>query len=142
MAGYSGTPIPKKLGIRPGFRVYLSNEPPDLHVRLRAAMTECELVTELGNPLDFAMIFALSRTELGRLLRQAADCLVPTGMVWAAWPKKTSGVLTDLDEHQVREIGLRVGLVDVKVCAITDLWSGLKFVRRLTDRDPLPRGIG
>jgi Protein of unknown function (DUF3052) len=137
MAGYSDTPLPKKLGIRPGFRVYLGNEPDDVHVKLRAAMTECEVTKLPGGTLDFAMVFSSTRTELGQLFRRAMEVLSPSGMIWAAWPKKSSGVETDLDEHEVREIGLRAGLVDVKVAAITETWSGLKFVRRLKDR---PKG--
>lgn len=134
MAGYSSTPLPQKLGIRPGFRVYFSNEPAEVHGKLRAAITQCEVTLDPVAPLDFAMVFAMTRTDLGQSFRRAAESLAPSGMLWAAWPKKSSGQATDLDEHQVREIGLRAGLVDVKVAAITDLWSGLKFVRRLKDR--------
>ena len=80
------------------------------------------------------MIFTKSRAELAHEFTQIAKALAPAGMLWVSWPKKSSGVATDLDENVVREIGLKAGLVDVKVCAVTDVWSGLKFVRRIKDR--------
>ena len=104
-------------------------------MRLGAVMTGCTLVEDRKSPLDFSLVFAASRSELGRVFRRVAGALEDNGMIWACWPKKSSGVSTDLGEHEVREIGLRAGLVDVKVCAVTDVWSGLKFVRRLRDRD-------
>jgi hypothetical protein len=81
------------------------------------------------------MIFTKSKTELSREFKQVAKQLAPAGMLWVSWPKKSSGVTTDLNDNVVREIGLKAGLVDVKVCAVTDIWSGLKFVRRLKDRN-------
>ena len=84
--------------------------------------------------LDFAMFFTPSKTELAREFKGIAARLAPAGMLWVSWPKKSSGVATDLDENVIREIGLAAGLVDVKVCAVTEVWSGLKFVRRLKDR--------
>jgi hypothetical protein len=89
--------------------------------------------------LDFAMLFTKSRAELTREFARIAKDLAPAGMLWTSWPKKSSGVATDLDENVVREIGLDAGLVDVKVCAVTEVWSGLKFVRRLKDRDKTDR---
>lgn len=88
--------------------------------------------------LDFAILFAKSRAELGKEFSRIAKLLTPAGMLWVSWPKKSSGVATDLTEDDVRNIGLEAGLVDVKVCAVTDVWSGLKFVRRLKDRKPIP----
>jgi len=131
MPGYSGTPLPKKLGIKSGFRVQLANAPPDVRAELRDALAEC---TDEENALDFAMLFTKSRAELTKEFPRMAKRLTPAGMLWVSWPKKSSGVATDLDENVVREIGLAAGLVDVKVCAVTDVWSGLKFVRRLKDR--------
>ncbi len=84
--------------------------------------------------LDFAMLFAEQLGDLQRSFAKLRDRLEPNGTLWVAWPKKTSGVRTDLTENVVREYGLNNGLVDVKVCAIDDTWSGLKFVRRLSDR--------
>ena len=133
MPGYSGTPLPKKLGIKAGFRVLLANAPAEVRTELREALAECALMKQ-GDALDFAMIFSKSRAELSREFRRIAKALGPAGMLWVSWPKKSSGVATDVDENIVREIGLDAGLVDVKVCAVTEVWSGLKFVRRVKDR--------
>ncbi|MCI4343135.1 MAG: DUF3052 domain-containing protein [Thermoplasmata archaeon] len=134
MAGYSDTPLPQKLGLRPGFRVHLVNEPMEVRALLQASLAGCQCLDAPGSALDFVMVFTDRRTELWKEVRQATEWLSPAGMLWACWPKKSSGVLTDLDEHGVRGIGLRTGLVDVKVCAVTETWSGLKFVRRVEDR--------
>jgi hypothetical protein len=133
MPGYSGTPLPKKLGIKAGFRARLANTPAEVRVELREALAECDLVKH-GGALDFVMVFTKSRLELFKEFSKMASLLAPAGMLWVSWPKKSSGVEADLDENIVREIGLDAGLVDVKVCAVTDVWSGLKFVRRLKDR--------
>jgi hypothetical protein len=132
MPGYSGTPLPKKLGIKSGFRVRLANAPAEVRAELRDALAECEI--KAGDLLDFAMLFTKSRAELAKEFSRMAKLLAPAGMLWVSWPKKSSGVTTDLNENAVREIGLRAGLVDVKVCAVTEVWSGLKFVRRMKDR--------
>jgi hypothetical protein len=129
MPGYSGTPLPKKLGIKAGFRVQLANVPAEL----RAALEECTEVKQ-ADVLDFAMLFTKSRAELAKEFSRIATHLAPAGMLWVSWPKKSSVVPTDLDENVVRHIGLDAGLVDVKVCAVTEVWSGLKFVRRVKDR--------
>jgi hypothetical protein len=133
MPGYSGTPLPKKLGIKAGFRVWMANAPPEVRKELRAALAECELVQQ-GNELDFAIIFTKSRVELVKDFLRMTKLLAPAGMLWVSWPKKSSGVATDLDDNVVRLTGLDAGLVDVKVCAMTEVWSGLKFVRRVKDR--------
>lgn len=133
MPGYSGTPLPKKLGIKAGFRVQLANAPQDVRAGLRAALAECT-VAKPGDALDFAMLFTKSRAELAQEHSRIAKALAPAGMLWVSWPKKTSGVASDVDENIVRKIGLDAGLVDVKVCAVTEVWSGLKFVRRVKDR--------
>lgn len=133
MPGYSGTPLPKKLGIKDGFRVRLANAPADARAELREALAECVEVED-GGSLDFVMLFTDSRAELSKEFSRMAKLLAPAGMLWVSWPKKSSGVATDVDENKVREIGLAAGLVDVKVCAVTEIWSGLKFVRRVKDR--------
>jgi hypothetical protein len=132
MPGYSGTPLPKKLGIKAGFRVRLANAPVEVRAELREALAECDTKSE--DPLDFAMIFTKSRSVLTTEFPRIAQLLAPAGMLWVSWPKKSSGVASDLDENLVRGIGLNGGLVDVKVCAVTEVWSGLKFVRRVKDR--------
>jgi|SRR5579862_4170647 len=134
MPGYSGTPLPKKLGIKPGFHVCLIEAPSDVQAELKAALGGCEEVIDAKAPLDFAMLFTKSKTGLTKDFQRLSSRLAPAGMLWICWPKKSSGVVTDLDENNVREIGLAAGLVDVKVCAVTEIWSGLKFVRRLKDR--------
>jgi Protein of unknown function (DUF3052) len=134
MPGYSGTPLPKKLGIKAGFRVGLAKAPAEVRAELREALAECELVKQ-GGTLDFAMMFTKSRAELKKEFSRMSRLLAPAGMLWVSWPKKSSGVATDVDENMVREVGLEAGLVDVKVCAVTEVWSGLKFVRRVKDRN-------
>ncbi len=131
MPGYSGTPLPKKLGIKDGFRIALYNLPPDVGVELKDVFAKCQTSRER---LDFVMIFAKSQAELDKQFSRFSKQLAPTGMLWVSWPKKSSGVATDLNENLVREIGLKASLVDVKVCAVTEIWSGLKFVIRLKDR--------
>lgn len=134
MPGYSGTPLPKKLGIKPGFRVVLCEMPADVRAELKNALQQCKIVrgSFLGK-IDFIMSFAESKEDLEDL-DFISTWLAPAGMHWICWPKKSSKVTTDLDENVVREIGLATGLVDVKVCAVTEVWSGLKFVRRMKDR--------
>jgi hypothetical protein len=134
MPGYSSTPLPKKLGIKESFRVAFIELPLDVRAELREALAKCDLASNGRQPLDFAMIFVKSQAELQKHFARHARMLAPTGMLWVAWPKKSSGVATDLTGDEVRRIGLAAGLVDVKVCAVTDTWSGLKFVIRLKDR--------
>jgi hypothetical protein len=133
MPGYSGTPLPNKLGIKAGFRVQLATAPAEVRAELCEALAQCHLAKQT-DALDFVMIFTKSRAELTREFVRMSKLLAPAGMLWISWPKKSSGVATDLDENVIREIGLDAGLVDVKVCAVTEVWSGLKFVRRVKDR--------
>ena len=134
MPGYSGTPLNKKLGIKDGFRIALLHVPTDVTAELRAAFDQCQIVKPARGALDFVFLFAKSRAELERGVMTAARALAPAGMLWISWPKKSSGVSTDLDENIVRDTGLAAGLVDIKVCAVTDVWSGLKFVIPVKDR--------
>jgi hypothetical protein len=131
MAGYSGTPLPKKLGIKENFRVTLVEMPAEVRKQLKGALTTC---SEEKSALDFAMIFVKKQADLKKEFQRVAKQLAPAGMLWVSWPKKSSGVATDLDEGIVRNIGLDAGLVDVKVCAVDEVWSGLKFVIRSKDR--------
>ena len=131
MAGYSGTPLPKKLGIKDQFRVTLLAMPVDVTAELKEALAGCRAAK---NNLDFALMFVKTKADLKKRFAPTAKQLAPAGMLWVSWPKKTSGVASDLDENLVREIGLDAGLVDVKVCAVNEVWSGLKFVRRVKDR--------
>lgn len=130
--GYSGTPLVEKLGIKPGARTHFVSAPPQLPQLLGPLPPGATLSTR-GN-VDFALLFTKSLTDLTKHFAKLRDRLEPNGMLWVSWPKKTSGVVTDLNENVVRDYGLKNGLVDVKVCAIDDTWSGLKFVRRLSER--------
>jgi hypothetical protein len=134
MPGYSGTPLPKKLGIKAGLRVQLVNVPEDVRAELSEALSTCQLAKR-RDLLDLVMVFTKASAALEKEFSRMSERLAPAGMLWVSWPKKSSGVATDLDENIIRGIGLAAGLVDVKVCAVTDVWSGLKFVRRLKDRN-------
>ena len=131
-AGYSGTPLVAKLGIKTGARVQLVRAPAGFNETLGDLPSGLRKIAT--GTLDFALLFVRKKSELVNRFPQLRDRLESNGMLWVAWPKKTSGVDTDLSEGIVRGIGLDAGLVDVKVCAIDDTWSGLKFVRRLRDR--------
>jgi hypothetical protein len=134
MAGYSGTPLAKKLGIKEGFRIALVNAPKDFQSELGELPANVEFVKRTTKPLDLILFFVLSERALARDFAKLSQKIVTNGMIWIAWPKKSSGVATDLTEGRVRTIGLDGGLVDVKICAIDETWSGLKFVYRLKDR--------
>jgi len=116
MPGYSGTPLPKKLGIKDGLRVRLQNAPADVRASLKAELAGCKIQGDDKTPIDFAMIFTKSQADLAREFKKLSRQLAPAGMLWVSWPKKSSGVATDLDENVVRDIGLAAGVVDVKVC--------------------------
>lgn len=133
MAGYSGTPLPKKLGIKEGSRIALINAPEDFARELELP-DNAQIVTRVTKPLDIALLFVLTERALLRDFNNLAKKLATNGMIWVAWPKKSSGVATDLSFERVQRIGLDSGLVDVKICAIDEVWSGLKFVIRLKDR--------
>jgi hypothetical protein len=137
MAGYSGTPLIKKLGIKPGLTVAFVNPPADFvrGLELPAEITLCS--PRSSAQLDFVLLFVKSKHELATKFPVSARRLKPDGMLWVSWPKKASGWQSDLTENVVRDLGLSEGLVDVKVCAVDDVWSGLKFVFRLRDRPKL-----
>ena len=136
-AGYSGTPLPKKLGIKPGHRIRLIGAPAGFGDTLGELPRPVEIVAgdgEGGAPLDLVLFFTDSADALRARFGALAASLTPAGMLWVAWPKKASKVPTDLTEDVVRHIALERGMVDVKVCAIDATWSGLKLVYRLVDR--------
>jgi hypothetical protein len=136
MAGYSGTPLVKKLGIKAGQEVALLNAPPGFADLLGPLPEEVTLHAGLRGrrPFDTILFFTRDRIALEGHFPRLADRLTSAGGLWIAWPKKASRVPTDLTEDVVRIIGLDVGLVDNKVCAVDDTWSGLRFVFRLVDR--------
>jgi hypothetical protein len=135
MAGYSGTPLPQKLGIKEGSRVALVGAPDGFESALQPLPERVKLSRRIGSsPVDVILFFTVRASDLEKRFSSLARSLVPNGGLWVAWPKKASGVPTDLTENDVREIGLASGLVDNKVCAVDGVWSGLRFVFRLKDR--------
>jgi hypothetical protein len=138
MAGYSETPLAKKLGIKVQSRIALVNEPPSFRETLGELPGGVSFPGDSAKNIDLILFFVKSQFELSKRFTKLASKLAPAGMLWIAWPKKASGVPSDLSDGVVREIGLAAGLVDTKVCAIDDVWSGLKFVIRLKDR-PAPK---
>jgi hypothetical protein len=136
MAGYSGTPLPKKLGIASGTRLGSWGAPagfPSALGELPTGVTTSD-ISRGRRPLDVLLCFVRSRADLVRMLPVAKARLDPSGGLWICWPKKSSGVVTDVTEDHVRALGLASGLVDNKVCAVDEIWSGLRLVVRLKDR--------
>ncbi|MDQ6870838.1 MAG: DUF3052 domain-containing protein [Gemmatimonadota bacterium] len=131
-AGYSGTPLIAKLGIKAGVRAQIVNPPADFSETL-GSLPEGVTVASRG-ALDFVLLFVTRKTDLARRFPSLLHRLESNGQLWISWPKKSSGAPTDLTENVIRAMGLELGVVDVKVCAVDATWSGLKFVRRLKDR--------
>jgi hypothetical protein len=130
MAGYSGKTVVQKLGVKPGFRIFsagLRVAYSDIVGQLPADVTIVPRLTAKP-PLDMVHVFATEAAGLVEKLVSYREAIAPCGMIWASWPKKASGVATDLSDVAVRDTALALGLVDIKVCAIDEVWSGLKFV--------------
>ncbi len=136
MAGYSGTPLVKKIGIKPGDRVVFRNDPPSFLKDLDELPAGVVKSDKLSGQANVIVYFTDKRVALQKDFPALMKAQVSDGMIWINWPKRASGKPTDLDENIIREMGLDLGLVDVKVCAIDETWSGLKFVVRLEDRKP------
>ena len=136
MAGYSKSPLVKKLGIKAGQGVAVVNPPENfLGKELQPLPEKLRInAAQAGKPLDFIMLFVDSAKALNKELPRLKAKLARDGIFWVSWPKKSSGLETDLSFGVVQQIGLKIGLVDVKICAVNDIWSGLKFVYRLKDR--------
>lgn len=133
-AGYSGTPLAKKLGIRAGDTVALVGAPEGFEDELEGLPDNVELRRRAGGKPEVVILFTTKASDLERRFPTLAKSVFPAGGLWIAWPKRASGVLTDLDENKLRDIGLPHGLVDNKVCAVNDVWSGLRFVWRKENR--------
>jgi hypothetical protein len=133
-SGYSGSPLPKKLGIREGSRVAVVSAPDGFTRVLGPLPAGVDLRTDARGRCDVVVFFVTRRAELARRFPSFVRALQTDGGLWVSWPKKTSGVATDLGFDAVQEVGLHAGLVDNKVCAIDGTWSGLRFVRRVADR--------
>lgn len=134
MAGYSKTPLAKKLGYKPGMKVYLKNAPPHYMTLIAPHPADITFLARLSKNIDMIHFFSTSRKELARHVESYRVRIKPNGMIWVSWPKKASKVETDISEDAIREIALPLGLVDVKVCAVDDVWSGLKLVIRKENR--------
>jgi len=134
MAGYSGTPLAQKLGIKPGARLLRIHAPDGLDGWLAPLPGGVSAVSDAKGAADVILFFTTSGQELARRFGPLAKRLDAAGGLWVGWPKKSAKLPTDLDENKVRAIGLAAGLVDNKVCAISEIWSGLRFVYRLKDR--------
>ncbi len=134
MAGYSGTPLAKKLGIKDNFRLMFLNAPEGFQEELGQLPIGVEISTRSNKPFNLIVLFVKSERSLKKDFSKAAGKIARDGMIWVAWPKKSSGVSTDLSFDTVQTVGLSAGLVDVKICAVNEIWSGLKFVYRLKDR--------
>jgi hypothetical protein len=133
-AGYSGTPLPTKLGIKELHVVGVVNAPPTFAETLGTLPTGARVITGVDDKRDVVIAFVTSRAALAANLAAWRIAIEPAGGLWIAWPKKSSGVVTDMTEDVVREVALPTGLVDNKVCAIDDTWSGLRLVVRLEHR--------
>lgn len=135
MAGYSGTPLGKKLGIKPDTLAFISGMPDSVKKELKADLSKVKVMKGIGESnVDFIHAFASSTSDLKKGIWTWKKGLAKTGALWISWPKKTSSIASDLTGDIVREVGLAAGLVDIKVCAVNDDWSGLKFVFRKSDR--------
>ena len=134
MAGYSSKPLVRKLGIKEGYRVCVVGAPPSLGDILGTLPDGVMLAEPSAAQLDVVLWFATSRAELEHHVTGMLSRIAVNGMIWICWPKRASKLQTDLNENAIRELGLATGWVDIKVCAVDEQWSGLKFVRRLADR--------
>jgi hypothetical protein len=134
MSGYSGTTLIKKLGVKSGQVMYVKNAPAEYFDWISPLPESVEVQETPDGKLDFIHLFVKEKKTFQSDFVKSKKALTRDGMLWVSWPKKASKVETDLDENIIREFGLAQGLVDVKVCAVSEIWSGLKFVFRLKDR--------
>ena len=133
-AGYSGTPLAKKLGLKPGMRAWPLDMPGSVRAEIDRDAPDVDWLAQPDPPLAFAHIFVTSVAALDCELRLLLPLIARDGMIWVSWPKKASKVPTDITEDVIRAIALPLHLVDVKVCAVDEIWSGLKLVIRRTER--------
>jgi hypothetical protein len=136
LAGYSGTPLAKKLGIKPPMRLVAIDPPTDYHAWLGKLPAGVTIVSQSSGSIHAVHVFAANRRALEKHLSSLRRRLEQSGFIWVSWPKKASGVPTDITEDVIREVALPLGFVDIKVCAVTDVWSGLKLVIRKSERKP------
>ena len=135
MAGYSGTPLWKKLGYKTGMSAYIDGGPENYCSLLALpADVQVKWLTHPKSDMEFVHLFATSTSELKAKLKSYRTKIVSDGVIWVSWPKKSSGVKTDITEDTIRDLALPMGLVDIKVCAVDEVWSGLKLVIRKEQR--------
>ena len=134
MAGYSGTPLARKLGIKDGSRIFLLNAPGNYLQLVAPLPAGVQVAPQITIHTDKVHIFSTKKEDLSQALRTSLKRMRPDGMIWVSWPKKSSKVRTDITEDTIREVALPLGLVDIKVCAVDDVWSGLKLVIRKENR--------
>src|SRR5947209_16314681 len=134
MAGYSGTPLVRKLGIRPNENIIALNPPANYAQLLEALPEGVTMTNRLTSDARFVHLFATQRADLAKRLMTLREKLADTGVLWVSWPKKSSGVASDITEDTIRDIALPLGFVDVKVCAVDETWSGLKLMIRRENR--------
>ena len=135
MAGYSGTPLAKKLGIKEAQKIYVKNSPcSDYKEMFDEFPANVQILKKVGKNMDLVHFFTKSKSELDSEIRKLIKSIKSDGMIWISWPKKSAKVPTDVTEDVIREVILPLGLVDVKVCAVTEVWSGLKLVIRKENR--------
>ena len=134
MPGYSNTPLAKKLGIQGGSRVFLANAPNDYLNLVAPLPADVVFVSQVTIETDIVHIFVTEKFQLERELRDVLAKIRPDGIVWVSWPKKSSRVPTDITEDVIRDVALPLGLVDIKVCAVDEVWSGLKLMLRKENR--------
>jgi 3-hydroxyisobutyrate dehydrogenase-like beta-hydroxyacid dehydrogenase len=135
-AGYSGAPLAKKLGLKEGMRVWLQDMPPSVLLEIAESATGVTRIKKLEAPVDCAHVFVTRRKDLENAIKALRPVLAQDGMIWVSWPKKAAKIETDITEDTIRDVVLRGDLVDVKVCAVDDVWSGLKLVIRKEARQP------
>ena len=141
LAGYSGTPLAKKLGIKPGMKYLAINAPPEFHEWLGELPENAHVVTKMSSPFTAVHLFVTEKDELTRLLRDYRRALEPAGFIWVSWPKQAAKVKTDITEDVIRAVALPLDYVDIKVCAVSAIWSGLKLVIRKERRGGYRRSL-
>lgn len=134
MAGYSGSPLPKKLGLKPPLTLVTIDAPPEYRSWLGELPVDVRIVSKVNKPLQAVHLFVTECVILEKNLSKLRNLLEESGFIWVSWPKKASKVDTDITEDTIREVALPLGFVDIKVCAVSDVWSGLKLVIRKSER--------
>jgi hypothetical protein len=139
VAGYSGTPLAKKLGIKAGARLVVLNAPDDYEALLAPLPPDVSIQKSVTERIDLVHVFVVSRAALASQLARTLGKLRQDAAIWVSWPKKSAGIATDVTDNVIREVALPMGLVDIKVCAVDDTWSGLKLVIKKENRRPRVR---